>query len=354
MNDKFERYKQFWNRENAESPLLGFTFKSWFPLSEYKISAGWEKTSDFLTPEMVVPEDFFDDIEELLVRENSINDDIIRGACPAQFLPWLCASLGCELRLMPGNVLPVDRELTWKGCWEAADNYQSSAWYRKYISFAKSLSGRAGEKYPVSYGTIEGPLDLAVKLRGHEQTVLDMIDEPDKSRELLKRLAQVFVAVSKEVLANIRPFHGGYYDSVFCLWAPGTLVRLQEDAIAVLSPELYSKFIFPLDVEMAGEFEYSIMHLHTNSRFALDRILENEELTAIQINHEPFSVSLKEMLPYYRLVQKADKALLLRGEFTKEDARLLMDSLEPEGLLVLHVVGDSEDINLMRSVYGAS
>jgi uroporphyrinogen-III decarboxylase len=195
-------------------------------------------------------------------------------------------------------------------------------------------------------------LDLAVKLRGHEQVVLDMIDEPDKCHELLDRLANIFVTVSKNVLAHIHPYHGGYYDAVFDLWAPGTLVRLQEDAMAVLSPQLYSDFIQPLDAMTAGEFDYSIMHLHTNSRFILDRILDIDNLTSIQLNHEPFSVQLKEMLPYYQLIQKHNKPLVLRGNFTEQEAHMLIGELEPEGLLILNVVDDFPKLDKLKAAYG--
>ena len=352
ITEKIDVYKQFWNRTNKKKPLIGYTFKSWFPLSEYKASSAWEKKFNFLSPEMIDPDDFLEDLEGLLYKEKEIRDDIIRGACPGQFVPWLSAAAGCRLRIMPGNILPIDGNLSWTECHEAVDNIENSEWYRKYLSFVSTLNKRSGGSYPVSYGTIVGPLDLAVKLRGHEQIVMDMIDEPDKCRGLLTRLNRAFLNVSKEVLARIRPFYGGYYDAVFCLWAPGTLVRLQEDAMAVLSPDLYIDFIKPLDVMAAGEFEYSIMHLHTNSRFVLEHILAIQGLTAIQLNHEPFSVPLIEMVPYYQLIQKHKNPLVLRGDFSEQDAFTLMSALEPAGLLILNLVDDFTKLEKLRAAYG--
>ena len=52
---KIERYRAFWERAPVSRPLVGFSFKSWFPLQEYAASAAWQDL-DYLTPDMVEPE----------------------------------------------------------------------------------------------------------------------------------------------------------------------------------------------------------------------------------------------------------------------------------------------------------
>ena len=47
---KIEGYRRFWNRDPVDRPLVGFSFKSWFPLDEFSASAAWPQDS-FLTPE---------------------------------------------------------------------------------------------------------------------------------------------------------------------------------------------------------------------------------------------------------------------------------------------------------------
>ena len=36
---KIDRYRAFWDRAPVDRPLVGFSFKSWFPLREYAASA---------------------------------------------------------------------------------------------------------------------------------------------------------------------------------------------------------------------------------------------------------------------------------------------------------------------------
>ena len=43
---KIDRYRAFWDRSDVDRPLVGFSFKSWFPLQEYAASAAWQ-SADF-------------------------------------------------------------------------------------------------------------------------------------------------------------------------------------------------------------------------------------------------------------------------------------------------------------------
>ena len=281
---KVRGYRSFWSRESVERPLVGFSYKSWFPLDEFSASARWPKDQP-LTPDMVDPEEFLDDQERLLHEGEQIQDDIFRGASPSQAVFWCCGSLGAAMRVLPGNVVAVDRSLDWDQAL-AARLDPDAPWYRKYMEFVDALVRRAAGRFPVSHGTLVGPLDLAVSLRGHEQTVIDLMEEPDRAARLLANTADFFVEITRRVWARLPLFHGGWYDAQYQLWAPGPIARLQEDALAVLSPRLYRDYIKPIDERIAASFECAFMHLHATSMFVLDQILEIEPLRCLEINND--------------------------------------------------------------------
>ena len=52
-----------------------------------------------------------------------------------------------------------------------------------------------------------------------------------------------FIGLVKDQLAITKPYHGGYEVEQFTLWAPGGIVRMQEDASALFSPDLYVKYL---------------------------------------------------------------------------------------------------------------
>jgi indole-3-glycerol phosphate synthase len=51
-------------------------------------------------------------------------------------------------------------------------------------------------------------------------------------------------------------------------------------------------------------------------------------------------------------VQTAKRSLLIRGALSPDDARLLMDSLEPRGLYLLVVVKDHQEAETLRPLLG--
>ena len=349
---KIAGYRGFWERAPAKRPLVGFSIKSWFPLEEFSASAAW-KNCEVLIPEMVEPEAFLDDQERLLREGETIEDDILRGASPSQAVPWLDGMLGARLRILPGTVLGVERSLAWD---ELANLRldRENPWWTKYIAFIQALVRHAAGRYPVSHGTLIGPSDIAALLRGHTQSVLDLIEAPDQMRGLLRRCGDIFRQITEEAWRHIPLYHGGYYDAQYQLWSPGPIVRLQEDASGVFSPKLYREFLQPVDREVAAHFPSAFIHLHTNSMFLYDLFLEVEEIRCFQVNYELHSGGppVAGMIPALRKIQAANRPLLVRGSFTADELRLLVDSLDPRGLYLYIMVASLAEIETLRPVLG--
>jgi len=79
-----------------------------------------------------------------------------------------------------------------------------------------------------------------------------------------------------------------------------------------------------------------------------DAFLEIEELGCLEINNDAIGPPLAEMLPYFRMVQTVRRSLLIRGSLAPDDARLLMDSLDPRGLYLLVVVKDRREAETLK------
>ncbi len=348
---KVPGYRAFWDRSPVKRPLVGFSIKSWFPLQEFLASAAWQDRG-VLTPDMVEPEAFLDDQERLLREGEILGDDILRGASPSQAVPWLDGMLGATLRILPGTVLGVERTLAWNELAELRLDPPQDPWFTKYIAFIEALVRHSAGRYPVSHGPLIGPSDIAALLRGHTQSVLDLMEAPDQMRRLLWRCGAIFRQITEEAWRHIPLYHGGYYDAQYQLWSPAPIVRLQEDASGVLSPRLYREFLQPVDREVAGHFPNAFIHLHTNSMFLYDLFLEVEEIRCFQVNYELQSGGppIAGMIPDFRKIQAADRCLLVRGSFTPDELRVIMDSLDPRGLYLYIMVGSLAEVETLRPV----
>jgi len=339
---KIDRYKAFWDRDDVDRPLVGFSTVGWYPLQYFSACRTWN-VNDYITPDMIRPDEWLDDYEGLLREGEEIEDDMLRGACPIQvaFPCFIPAILGCKIRVLPGNVIGEEQNLPWLKALEKRLD-QQNPWFEKYMEFALALVNRADGRFPIGHGVELGPVDLHALLRGHNESIFDLMDEPERSAELLMRLGQVCVDFFKATWNRLPLYHGGYFDAQYQLWAPGPVARMQEDATAVVSPELYRKLIQPVDRMIAAQFDCSFIHLHSTSMFMLDAFIEIEELRCFEINLEQFNIPVKDMIKHLRMVQESDRPLVIRGSLTQDEARLIMDRLDPRGLY-LHIVAETKD-----------
>ena len=348
---KVERYKAFWNRKDVKRPLVGFTFIGWFPLREFRVCKAWH-SSQYLTPDMVAPEAFVDDYIRLLQEGDIVDDDLIRGACPMHVaVPFLPAILGSKLRVLPENVLGEEQHLPWKEALKVRLD-QQNPWFKKYMEFAQALVWESRGRFPVSHAAELGPSDLHAVLRGHNESIMDLVDEPAKSADLLWRMGEIFREFTEQLWKRVPLFCGGYFDAQYSLWSPGPIIRMQEDATANYSPALYRSLVQPVDRMLAGHFASSFIHLHSTSMFLLDAFLEIDEIQCFEINNDVGGPPLKEMVPYFQMVQKARRPLLIRGAFNRDEMRLLLDSLEVRGLFLNIMVSTRDEIEGLRPLVG--
>jgi hypothetical protein len=297
---------------------------------------------------MIDPAAFIEDHLRMLREGEVVDDDLLRGVAPTHVaVPFLPGALGCKVRILSNNVMGEEQNLSWEEALQVRLD-QHNPWFTKYLQFGKALAARSGGLFPVSHAADLGPTDLHAVLRGHCQSILDLADEPERSAELLARLGDIFCEYTQEYWKAIPLFQGGYFDGQYSLWSPGPIIRMQEDATAVYSPDLYRKLVQPVDRKVASRFASSFIHLHSTSMFLLDAFLEIEEIRCFEINHDVCGPPVKDMIPYFQMVQKAHRPLLIRGSFTPEALNRLMDSLEPRGLFLNIMVNSMKEIENLR------
>ncbi len=348
---KIAGYRSFWKRETVRRPLAGFTLTGWFPFGEFTACRKWA-SAEYLTPDMIDPALFVPDHIRLLREGEWMDDDLIRGACPGQVaIPWLTGILGCRMRILPQSILGEERRVDWEEALKIRLDPENP-WYRKYFEFAEALAGASAGSFPVSHAAELGPTDLMAVLRGHTESVWDLADEPEKSAQLLESTGEILRELTEALWKRLPLFHGGYFDAQYSLWAPGPIIRLQEDATAVYSPAYYRRFVQPVDRMVAGYFANSFIHLHSTSMFLLDAFLECEEIQCFEVNQDALGPPVCEMVPYFRSIQQAGKPLLIRGSFAPDEMRLLMGALDPCGLFLNIMVRDRREVDTLRRVVG--
>jgi len=224
-------------------------------------------------------------------------------------------------------------------------------WRLKYLEFVAALKDRYGERCPVGQPILRGVSDLIAALRGASRMVLDLYDHPGDFDRLAYQCGTLIIDLVREQQSISGSLAGGHIVEQLSLWAPGPILRMQEDASALFSPDLYSRRLQEEDERQAKAFPFSVIHLHTSSLFLLDRILRIEPLACIQINKDAGDVKVSEMLPFLKMVQSRDKTLLVRGKLDREDLMILRQGMSPKGLYLQIVVETPDEIRSLRDFF---
>ncbi len=347
LEAKLEKYREFWDLKTVKRPLVGFDVGGWFPFDRYADLRGIPERGE-LQPERLSAERCLPDYRAFLARSREVPDDFIKGACPISAIPWLEAILGCRLERSGQSVWAVERKADWAEL-EGLKLPKDSPWFRKYIEFVRALTADAAGDYPVGMPILRGAADIMGALRGHTEAIMDLLESPDEAKALAARAADALIDLTREHHAATEPFCGGYFIEQYCMWAPGPLVRMQEDASAVYSPTLYRDIVREEDRRVARAFPYSLIHLHSSSLFLLDDFLDIAEIGVFQINRDVGEMGLPELVPYLKRIQKAGRRIFLRGPLDAEDFRLVAKELSPTGLMVQSVVANTEEARALSA-----
>ena len=349
MNRDYTKYRErhiaFWEMQEVESPLIGFTvgagLDSWSYWQYNKAAQALLNKQDIM-PDDINPIDFIEDQLRYLELSETINDDVCRSAMPLASVPWMEAILGCP-------VCSTEAHMT---CKKILDNVDSSrpnrvssdnVWVKKYFEFIQVYTNVFSGRYPVTQSIVRGPSDLASALLGAEEAAMALMTEPEAMHGLLDYVTDQLEQFLKLHMGVLPKFQDGYVIGQYELWAPEPALRIQEDASTLYSPELFEEFLKPLDKRLASISKYTLIHLHSSSLFLIDQFLQVSQIRAFQVTKDAGRISLAGMMPSLLKIQRAGKPLIVKGQFDYADYDLMKRMLSVRGLCVQPVVKNLSD-----------
>lgn len=330
----------WFNRRNSR-PLLGFYIGSQYPLHRYPGSKK-HLPDGLVSPDDVVVEDYLEDTERLYQTYEEYGGDLVYDASPFFGLPYVEASLGCTViadhnagstHTQPpagfgeNHVIPAfDPE---------------NPWVRKAVEFISPLVELSKGRYPVGVTLMRGVSDLLSALYGGTDFIMRMYEAPEEVETVVGELTEYWIAFGRHLLQHVPSFNGGTGSFFYSVWTPGRTIWLQEDAAALLSPDLYEKFILPCDQKIAHAFEHSVMHLHP-ARFVPVSYLVNTDISVIELHIDKGGPTAEELYPTHSLALE-HKPLVVWGDISRDDFEFMLAHLPSRGLLMNVVVSSIDE-----------
>ena len=154
----------------------------------------------------------------------------------------------------------------------------------RHVRFVREIAKRAKERFLMSTPDYIGNVDGLINLRGPENTMIDMIEEPEMFANGLGEIRRAVKTIGKEFFdITAEACYGGsafaWYDS----WAKGRHNLVQCDFSAMISPAMFEQLVLPDLEEMCSWLDCAVYHLDGQEQLRhLDMILSVKAIKMIQ------------------------------------------------------------------------
>jgi hypothetical protein len=338
IEERVELFKAFHRRENTR-PLLGFFRGSEYPLFRYPFSKSLPEGRP-LRPEDFNVKTFVDDCENLFLSHEECGGDFIFSASAFWGIPWLEAAIGCPI-FADHNIGSIYSEAPSDFKSDTLPEFSNSnPWLRLMTEMLVALAERSAGRFPLATTRMRGVADLLSALYGGDGFVFAMIEKPEEIKQVSERLTDFFIQCGKMQLSLIPDFHGGIGSFYYHMWAPKGTVWHQEDAAALLSPDLYEEFIEPCDRKIVKSFPHVVMHQHSTGFVPTEKYIDMG-MSVLELHIDTGGPSAEELYGRHLAILER-KPLLIWGDIPEKDLDWIFNRLPPKGLAVITVV-DSTD-----------
>lgn len=157
-----------------------------------------------------------------------------------------------------------------------------NVWWQRVQAMTRAAAERWDGRVVVGYSDIGGNLDILASLRGTQNLLYDLIDDPDTVERQVQQITRLWLRYFGE-LEKLMPLeqHGR------CCWAPllspGPGYMLQSDFCYMISPEMFDRFVLPDLTTCCETFDYCFYHMDGKGQLVhLDRLLSIERLRGVQ------------------------------------------------------------------------
>jgi hypothetical protein len=220
----------------------------------------------------------------------------------------------------------------------------TSRWYRKTLEMT-ALAAQRYDRFVTGMTDLGGNLDILAALRGTQQLLMDLSDNPRRVLEWSSQITGAWLKAYWEFCNAILAHQTGV-GGWMGLWAPQPWFPVQCDFAYMISPAMFEKFVAP-DLQAVGRsLPYTIYHWEVPGQFPhLDCLLSMPEVTGIQWNPGPGldPPHSPKWHPLFRKIQDKGKLLVINS-FDIKHIDTFFANVDPKGVYLAYQTRDAREL----------
>jgi hypothetical protein len=331
---RLKRHQAFLRREPVDRPLIGSWLNGFFVHQQYPGVAAALRPGP-IEPDDIPIELFLQEVDALGQAYAELDDDYPFSMGAFYGVPWLEAIMGCPVYFSGTNLYSGPCISDWNAYHWRQPDIKNNAWAQKLLEFLDALVKHAGGRFACGPTLMRGPADICSAMRGASNLALDLYDCPQNVARLAGICSDMWIEVGKAQLDLVPESENGYMIGCAGLrcWTPEKGVWVQDDAVSVLSPRFYRQYFLPQIRRIAGQFPFVAFHLHGNSLWPVDLILELDEVDVLELNYDVGVCQLEKLIPAWRRIQE-HKPCLAFADVTLDELNHILDEVPMAGLSI--------------------
>lgn len=333
-----KKWENYWKRQNTGRPLMCIIARKSETENAYQEAMAMKKKvnsimcqgSDYTLPEELMykdMEDKYQNPERMVARYRHFCEthEFMAESFPnidVDFGPGSLASyVGSEIKFSDDTVWFEHCVDDWNEFPKITFDPENK-WWKKHYQLVKDVRKLAGEDFYIGMPDLMENIDVLSSLRGTQDMIFDMIDEPEEVEERIKQVSDVYFEYYDRFydLTKIDSDGGSAY-TVFQIWGPGRTAKLQCDFATMMSPDNFKDFIVEPLRRQARKLDNVLYHLDGPDCIKhLDAIMQVEEIDALQWTSGDYGPdgTLEDWYVIYDKARRAGKSLWVNvysGEF---------------------------------------
>ena len=221
----------------------------------------------------------------------------------------------------------------------------TNSWWKTTEAIMTACADQARGKYIVGCPDLIENMDVLSSLRGAQTLMIDMLERPEWVEKKIWEINEIYYEAYQRIYDIIKLPDGSSTFGAFYVWGPGKTAKLQCDASAMFSPDMYKQFVVPALTAQCEWLDNSIYHLDgTQAMCHLDTLLSIKPLDAIewtpQAGIEPGGNKRWHDL-YKRILAAGKSVQVVNVEL--DDIKPLIDAIGTKGVYMLIQFKDQKE-----------
>jgi hypothetical protein len=157
----------------------------------------------------------------------------------------------------------------------------NNPWWKRVSTVTQAAVERWGKQLSIGLTDLGGNLDILAHLRGTQQLLMDLMDNPGQVERLVNETHQLWMSCY-QFLYNMTRLGNGITCWGPC-WSTGQGYMLQSDFGYMISPKMFERFVLPEIAACCEAMDFGFYHLDGKGQIPhLDMLLSLPHLRGIQ------------------------------------------------------------------------